>query len=112
MVVSSGRELSSKMVFVWLGLLAVVSGLIGLLFMIPPSDSQFVGICLIIIGGFQILFHKAAGRRAYGMGRRMPFVSNQWDRAGIRGAQVLYLGIGISCALAGAIFLLKLMSAK
>ena len=88
-------------------LFAVIAGLVSLLFMLSPGDSQFIGICLVSIGIVEILLHRMTGRRTFSWGRKMPFASSTWDQIGIQGAQILYLGIGVSCAVVGVLFLVK-----
>lgn len=95
------------MAFTLVILVAVIAGLLSWLFVLTPSDSQFVGSCLVGIGIVHILLHRVAGRRALNQGRKMPFASNLWDHIGARGSELIYLGIGISCAVVGVMFLVK-----
>jgi hypothetical protein len=88
-------------------LLAFVGGLVSLLFMVPPGDSQFIGICLVGIGIVEILLHRMTGRRTFSWGRKMPFASSVWEQIGMKGAQLLYLGIGVSCTVFGVLFPVK-----
>jgi hypothetical protein len=95
------------MTVVFVILLTVVAGLVSWLFLLSPGDSQFVGTCLVGIGIVEIVLHRWTGRRNFSWGRKMPFASRMWDRIGSRGAQLLYLGIGVSCTVVGVLFLAK-----
>ena len=88
-------------------LLTVVAGLVSWLFVLSPGDSQFIGACLVGIGIVEILLHRWTGSRTFAWGRKMPFASSVWDRIGSRRAQLLYLGIGVSCTVVGVLFLAK-----
>jgi len=69
---------------------------------------RFGGECLLLIGAMNILFHRRFGRQVYTRGNTgPPFVAKFWDSGGEKGAQLLYLGIGIILALVGCVLLIE-----
>jgi hypothetical protein len=55
-----------------------------------------------------ILFHRRFGRQVYTRGQASPpFVAKVWDAGGEKGAQLLYLGIGIIFVVVGGVLLIE-----
>jgi hypothetical protein len=52
--------------------------------------------------------HQILGRHSYNSAKSMPpLISKFWEHNGLRGAQFLYLGIGIAVAAAGVFLLVR-----
>jgi len=89
-------------------LILIAAGITVLLFMLPSGGSRFFGTCLVAVGAFNVLLHKAFGRQAFDWTRSMPsLVANFWRFIGMEGAQFLYLGIGVIFVAAGLLLLAK-----
>ena len=68
---------------------------------------RFGGGFFLAIGAINIVFHRSIGRQAYGkVQSKPPFISKFWEVGGEKGAQLLYLGIGIICAVVGCVLLI------
>ena len=96
---------SKRVLFVLFGLVSVV--FVAFLFVLPSSESGFVGASLVAGGALYILLHRISGRWAHKQGRAIPGVSDLWSNLGVEGAQLLYLGIGVIVIAAGCILLAK-----
>jgi hypothetical protein len=69
---------------------------------------RFAGVFFLIVGAMNILFHRRFGRQVYTRGHSgPPFVAKVWDAGGEKGAQLLYLGIGIILAVVGCVLLIE-----
>ena len=85
----------------WVVILLVViaAGVSWLLYWIPPSLGRLPGGFLLAVGALNILLHRRIGRQTFGWARLMPpVVARFWGCGGEKGAQLLYLGIGIILA--------------
>lgn len=102
----NNTQTDKRGVFVMLTL--ICAGIVVFLFAIPSAGSKFVGVCFIVIGAFNILLHQILGRHSYNSAKSMPpLISKFWEHNGLRGAQFLYLGIGIAVAAAGVFLLVR-----
>jgi len=89
-------------------LVVIAAGVSVLASRLPPDMSRFAGGFFLAIGAMNILFHRRFGRQVYGRAHSMsPFVSKFWDVGGEKGAQLLYLGIGIIFAVVGCVLLIR-----
>ena len=79
-------------------------------FAIPEIPGDLLAATFLVGGAMNILFHRSA-RWSYQLGRRMPplFGFNFWEALGERGAQSLYLAIGIVSMAEGALALVLYM---
>lgn len=97
---------------IWYGGVALLIGLAAcvrlLLYRVPPDIAKGLGTCFLAIGAMNILFHRRIGKQIYAQAQSMrPVVSKVWEGlGGQRGAQILYLGIGIVFAFAGCALLI------
>jgi len=85
----------------------VAAGMGGFAYSLPSDLSWPAGGFLLAIGAMDVLFHRQFGRQVYRRAHSMPaFVSKFWDVGEEKGAQLLYLGIGIICVVAGCVLLI------
>jgi hypothetical protein len=92
-----------------IGLLILISaGVIGFLIVVPSSANRSLGTCLVAIGAFNILLHRAIGRQVFRQTQTMPpFISTFWKHFDKEGSEILYLGIDIILATAGLFLLIR-----
>jgi len=89
-------------------LAVIAAGVSWLASRIPSDGSRLAGGFLLAIGAMNILFHRRFGSKDYGRVRSMsPFVAKFWNVGGEKGAQILYLGIGVIVALVGCVLLIR-----
>jgi len=87
-------------------LVVIAAGMSWFVYAVPPS--RLAAGFLLAIGAMNILFYRRFGRQIFGWAHSMPsIVARFWERGGEKGAQLLYLGIGIILAVAGCILLIK-----
>jgi hypothetical protein len=89
--------------------LAFITVGIGWLVYVIPPPGRLEGGFLFAVGAMNVLFHRRFGRQVFVRGRSMKpkIVSRFWEYGGERGAQLLYLGIGMILAAAGCALLIK-----
>jgi hypothetical protein len=83
-------------------LVLIAAGVGFLASRLPPDMDRLGGGFFLIIGAMNILFHRRFGRQA-----SPPFVAKVWDAGGEKGAQLLYLGIGIIFVVVGGVLLIE-----
>jgi hypothetical protein len=88
--------------------LVISGGVAWLTYTVPPELNRLAGGFLLAVGTLNIFLHRRIGRQSFSWTRSMPsIVAKFWDYGGERGAQLLYLGIGMILAAAGCVLLLK-----
>jgi hypothetical protein len=89
-------------------LMLIVAGVGFIASRLPPDMDRFGGGFFLLIGAMNILFHRRFGRQVYAQGHTgLPIVAKFWDSGGEKGAQLLYLGIGIAFAVIGCVLLIE-----
>ena len=105
MQVTSDSELWGWLVIL---LAPVATGVSWLAHKIPSSLGKGPGGVLVAIGVFNVLLHRRLGRQISSRSQSMPpLVARFWNQGGERGAQLLYLGIGIILVVAGGVLLIR-----
>jgi len=73
----------------------------------PWPDHFLFGGFFLVIGTANVVFGKTSGRKFFARTQASPpFVARVWARAGEKGVQVLFLGIGIILAAAGCVVII------
>ena len=86
----------------------IFAGVSFLAYRVDPSGRRLGGGFFLAIGAMNILFHRRFGRQAFGRGHSMRLiVARFWDYGGEKGAQLLYLGIGVIFAIVGCVLLIE-----
>jgi hypothetical protein len=89
-----------------ISLLAVLAvWMAAILYVFGPLPDRFLfGGFFLAIGITNLLFYKTTGRKLFAKTQASPpFVARVWGRAGEKGAQVLFLGIGVIFAGTGCV---------
>ena len=93
---------------VLLTLIIVLVGMSIFILFIPVIHDQRLGLFILGIGVVNILFHKSQGRTSFKWGRaKLASTFDYWGWIGERGAQLLYLVIGIILSGAGAVLVVE-----
>jgi len=89
-------------------LVVICAGLVWLSLQVPQNLCRFAGSFLVCVGALNVFLSPTLGKQSRAWARSMPpFVANFWERSGEKGAQFLYLGVGIVLATVGILLLLK-----
>ena len=89
-------------------LVVIAGGMSWMTYQIPPGFGKLPGAFLLVMGALTISLHRRIGQQMFGRALSMhPLVARFWGYGGEKGAQVLYLGIGIILAAAGCVLVCR-----
>ncbi len=89
------------------GLIMLTGWIAWLVYVVLPAhSSRLFGGFFLAIGVPHVIFYRRNGRKFFAKTQTSrPFVANFWARSGEKGIQLLFLGFGITLAVAGCVLI-------